>query len=268
MIGKDKPSNHSLKSKDPLTSVAFNLHLTSGYFCQSDIRGKVNFGKWFWRAILVFSSKPSKCRCKAKMSRFFSFCYQSSPLVCSLLLRSSRRPPSVFFLVRIFLRSGLGFWSSLWFAISFCLVKVSSFMWFSSKRKCFWWFKCWCSMISVWGLELWSKGWSFMLFFVKREHLYLVWRFRFWGRPLLVWFLYIKGLRLWCLKILYNVYDLFRWLYGGKKTGCVMCWFCSCLWFWMNLLWKVWTRKNLSWIAKIVDMLSHRYITANILCIV
>jgi len=229
-----------------------------------------DFGGQFWFSPPNPQNVDARPKCLAfsasATSPLLSYALFFSGLLVAL--RHSRRPPSVFFLVRIFLRSGLGFWSSLWFAISFCLVKVSSFMWFSSKRKCFWWFKCWCSMISFWGLELWSKGWSFMLFFVKREHLYLVWRFRFWGRPLLVWFLYIKGLRLWCLKILYNVYDLFRWLYGGKKTGCVMCWFCSCLWFWMNLLWKVWTWKNLSWIAKIVDMLSHRYITANILCIV
>jgi len=33
-------------------------------------------------------------------------------------------------------------------------------------------------MISVWGLGLWSKGWSFKGFFVKREDLYLVSRSR------------------------------------------------------------------------------------------
>jgi len=33
-------------------------------------------------------------------------------------------------------------------------------------------------MIFVWGLRLWSKGWSFTGFFMKREDLYLVLRFR------------------------------------------------------------------------------------------
>jgi len=55
-------------NNDLLTPVAFNSYLTPGYFRQSILR---NFGKWFWRTILVFSSKPWKYRCSAK-SRAFS----------------------------------------------------------------------------------------------------------------------------------------------------------------------------------------------------
>ena len=33
-------------------------------------------------------------------------------------------------------------------------------------------------MISIWGVGLWSKCWSFMGFFITREDLYLVSRFR------------------------------------------------------------------------------------------
>jgi len=158
-----------------------------------------DFGGQFW----FFAPNP-KNQIQRQNKILFSFHLHSSLLVSSGLVSSTpaatgvvssslvfsspdRWPPSVFFLVHIFVHFGLGFKSLLWLAIWFCL--FSSFTWFSSKRKCFVWLKCLCCMISIWGWVLWNKGWSFMVFFVKREHLYLVWRFMFWGKPLLVWFL-------------------------------------------------------------------------------
>ena len=151
----------------------------------------------------------------------------SSPLLSSALvfsgllvaLRHSRRPPSVFFLVRVFFHSGLGFWSSLWFTISFCLVKVSSFTWFSLKRKCFWWFKYWCPMICVWGLGLRSKGCSFMVLLWKGNTFIWFEGLGFEEDLYLYDFYYIKSLRLWCLKIFVWCLWFFRWLYGEKKDG-------------------------------------------------
>jgi len=53
-------------------------------------------------------------------------------------------------------------------------LKVRLLCSFSWKMNCFLSFKGSSCMISVWGLGLWSKGWSFMEFCMKREDLYLV----------------------------------------------------------------------------------------------
>jgi len=49
-------------------------------------------------------------------------------------------------------------------------------------------------MISVWGLDLWSKGCSFMGFLMENEDLYLVSQFRFL-RKTFICMIFVKGLR-------------------------------------------------------------------------
>ena len=61
--------------------------------------------------------------------------------------------------------------------------------------NCFLSFKCSSCMISVWGLGLWSKGWSFIGFFMKREDLYLVSWFRVL-RKTFICMIFVKGLGL------------------------------------------------------------------------
>jgi len=86
---------------------------------------------------------------------------------------------------------------NLWlffFCFSSKVVKGESFMRFSWKMNCFSSFKCWSCMISVWSLDLWNKGCSFMGFLIENEDLYLVSQFRVL-RKTFICMLFVKGLR-------------------------------------------------------------------------
>jgi len=84
---------------------------------------------------LIFSSKPENADAVPKQEPFHLLFSLFSLVFSGLLV--TRSSTFVFLLVHVFLHCGLGFWSSLWFAISFCSVKVSSFTWFSLKGSVF-----------------------------------------------------------------------------------------------------------------------------------
>jgi len=77
-----------------------------------------------------------------------------------------------------------------------CLLKVRLLCGFSWKRNYFLSFKGSSCMISVWGLGLWNKGWSFMGFLWKAKTFIWFHGLGFWGGMI-----FVRGLGLWCLNI-------------------------------------------------------------------
>jgi len=97
-------------------------------------------------------------------------------------------------------------------------LKVGFLCSFSLKRKCFLWLKCSSCMISICYLGFWSKGWSFVGFLLKREDLYMVWRFRVLRKTFIcmifvnscdVWIFLFDGL---CCVVIFEVVCPYEWI--------------------------------------------------------